>query len=152
MAEAMAEARQFEQAISVLEEAVEVADRSGERYYEAELYRLKGEFLLRQAGVRRLSRAARGGDAVLETEPEVVAQAEQCFYRAIEIAQNQKAKSWELRAAISLARARMPDSGSGIHDPGFRDARSLVAKIYDTFTEGFDTPDPHEAKALLVAS
>ena len=70
------------------------------------------------------------------------AEAEACFGRAIEIARRQQAKSWELRAVVSLARL-WRDQGQ------FRQARELLAPVYDWFTEGFDTPDLQDAKALL---
>jgi predicted ATPase len=95
---------------------------SGQRYYEAELHRLKGKLLLSHSA----SNAAR---------------AEQSFRNAIEIARKQHAKSWELRATTSLARL--------LRDTNRADARSMLAEIYGWFTEGFDTPDLKDAKALL---
>ena len=72
------------------------------------------------------------------------AEAEECFERALAVARAQQAKSWELRAATSLARLW--------RDQGKRDAlRDLLAPVYGWFTEGFDTPDLKEAKALLDA-
>jgi predicted ATPase len=92
---------------------------------KAELYRLKGELLLLQN--------ASGA-----------AEAESCFREAIEIAQRQRAKSWELRATMSLARL--------LASQGHRDeARTMLAEIYNWFTEGFDTADLKDAKALLEA-
>ena len=92
-----------------------------DRWAEAELYRVRGELL-------------RGGH-----DP---AAAERCFRQAIDIAQQQSAKFWELRAAISLARLW--------REQGKRDAaRDLLTPIYDWFTEGFDTPVLKEAKTLL---
>jgi len=79
---------------------------------------------------------------VFEAEPASVSQAEACFNQSIEIAQQQKAKSWELRAAMSLARLHQHQGKKEV-------ARSLLAQIYDRFTEGFDTMDLREAKALL---
>ena len=91
----------------------------------AEAYRLQGELLLRQ----------RTPDA---------AQAEVCFQQALTVARSQQAKSWELRAATSLARLW--------HQQGKRaEANELLAPIYGWFTEGFDTADLLEAKALLEA-
>jgi predicted ATPase len=99
------------------------ADEHGIRQYEAEAHRLKGELLLR----RDHSKAA---------------EAQSCFQRAIEIARKQSARSLELRAMTSLARL-LPKQGR-------RDeARTMLAEIYDWFTEGFDTADLKEAKALL---
>jgi predicted ATPase len=72
----------------------------------------------------------------------IVAQAEACFDRAIKIAQLQKSKSWELRASISLARLYQTQGKR-------EEARTLLSRIYDWFTEGFDTNHMREAKALL---
>ena len=89
----------------------------------AEAYRLQGEFLLRQA------------------TPDA-ARAETCFHHALTVARHQQAKSWELRAAVSLSRLWQQQ--------GKRDeARELLAPIYGWFTEGFDTADLQEAKELL---
>jgi predicted ATPase len=89
---------------------------------EAELYRLKGELSLNAPGSE--------------------AEAESCFRRAIRIAQRQSARWWELRAAVSLARLL---AKHGRHD----EARAMLADIYNWFTEGFETADLKEAKALL---
>jgi len=96
-------------------------ERTGERWLEAELHRQKGELLLRQGH----SEAA-----------------EELYCKALDIAREQEAKLWELRAAASLARLRRDQGRRG-------DARDLLAPIYDWFTEGFDTPDLKEAKVLL---
>jgi predicted ATPase len=109
--------------LGVLAEALAQMDHTGERYHEAEVYRLKGELLLQQA---------------VPDAP----QAEACFQQALAVARRQQAKSWELRAAMSLARLW--------HQQGKRvEARDLLAPIYGWFTEGFDTADLQEAKALL---
>jgi predicted ATPase len=98
-------------------------EQHDERWWEAEVSRLRGVVLLRQPG----------------TPP---AEAEACFQRALDVARRQEAKSLELRAAMSLARLW--------HHQGKRDeARGLLAPIYGWFTEGFDTADLQEAKALL---
>ncbi len=98
-----------------------LAAAGGGRWIEAELHRLRG---------------------VLFGENASGNQAEACFTRAIDVARRQDAKSWELRAATSLARRW---SGQGRD----ADARDLLAPVYDWFTEGFDTPDLRDAKALL---
>jgi predicted ATPase len=109
--------------LTVLTEALTLADKTGVRWYESELYRLKGELLLQQH---------------LDNHLEV----EACFQQAIAIAQNQQAKSFELRAATSLARLW--------HQQGKRqEAYDLLAPVYNWFTEGFDTADLQDAKALL---
>jgi predicted ATPase len=99
-------------------------DKIGERLYEAELYRVKGELVL-QSGVRTSD-----------------SEAEECFLRAIEIARPQQAKSLELRAVMSLARLWQQQGKR-------KEAHALLAEIYGWFTEGFDTADLQEAKALL---
>jgi predicted ATPase len=104
-----------------LDQAIEVAENTGERVFEAELYRLRGELLI------QLGRAG---------------ESEGAFRRALSIAEEQKAKLWELRAAASLARL-LRDLRRTI------EARGLLSAVYDWFTEGFDTPDLKEAKALL---
>jgi DNA-binding winged helix-turn-helix (wHTH) protein/predicted ATPase len=113
---ALCKAEQFDEGLRVLEEALSIANRNGERCYEAELYRLKGELLLlKSAGP---------------------ADAEMCFKKSMEIARQQKARSLELRAALSLARLS-------------RSTRAALKPIYSSFTEGLDTEDLREAKAML---
>jgi predicted ATPase len=90
-----------------------------------EAYRLQGEFLLRQA------------------TPDAP-QAEACFQQALAVARHQQAKSWELRAAMSLSRLWQQQGKRA-------EAVALLAPIYDWFTEGFETADLQEAKALLEA-
>jgi predicted ATPase len=128
-AEVLGKAHQFEEGLHVLEEALTMADCNREVYYQAELYRLKGELLLESAD-RAVSHAAR------------VTQAEDCFHQAIRIAKQQEAKILELRAAMNLVR---------LHGSYGRrkESEGLLAKIYDGFTEGFDTVDLREAKAML---
>jgi predicted ATPase len=121
LAGAQAKAGHPEEGLITLAEALALVEQTGERYWEAELYRLKGELLLAQ------------GD---DTE------AEASFRRAIEVAQRQQAKSWELRATVSLARL-WQEQGR------IDEARRMLAEVYGWFTEGFDTPDLQEAKALL---
>ncbi len=114
-------AGQIEEAVTLLDDALEIVERTGERWFAAELNRLKGRLLLRQG----------------HTEA-----AEELYRKALSIAEEQEAKLWELRAAVSLARLR--------RDQGRRaEARGVLAPIYGWFTEGFDTPDLREAKALL---
>jgi predicted ATPase len=102
-----------------------LTDNSGECWWEAELYRLKGELLLGQEGASRN-----------------VVEAEQCFQQALAIARNQQAKSLELRAATSLSRLwQAHGKCTATH--------TILAETYGWFTEGFDTADLREAKALL---
>jgi predicted ATPase len=139
LVEAFAKAGQVEEGLRVLDEALAVIHRNGERYYLAELYRIKGELLLLKATDRRLSRAAVGAPAVLDPWD---AQAEECFHQSIKIARQQKAKSWELRTAMSLARLYQDQNKRA-------EARGLLERIYRDFTEGFATADLREASALL---
>ena len=112
-----------EEGFTALAEAQILAEKTGEHYYEAELQRLKGELLLVQS-------------------PDDPAEAETCFHNALEIARRQHAKSLELRAAISLARLWQRQGKEG-------DARKLLNDVFAWFTEGFDTADPRDARALL---
>ena len=109
-------------------EALAAVDKNGERWWEAELYRLQGELLLSSSGRRQQAE-----------------EAEACFQQALDVARRQQAKSLELRAAMSLARLWQ---GQGKH----AEARQLLAPIYNWFTEGFDTVDLREARALLAES
>jgi predicted ATPase len=114
---------QVEEGLTVLVEALRAVNDTGEHFYEAELQRLKGTFLLQLS---------------LDNQRE----AETCFQHAMTIAQSQGAKAWELRTATSLARLWQ-------HQGKRQEARDLLAPIYNWFSEGFDTPDLQEAKALL---
>jgi predicted ATPase len=114
-------AEQIEEGLTLLDAALQIVERTGERWLEAELNRHKGQLLLRQGHFEA---------------------ADELYRKALSIAEEQKAKLWELRAAASLARLR--------RDQGRRDkARDLLAPVYGWFTEGFDTADLKEAKALL---
>jgi predicted ATPase len=121
-----------------------VAERTGERFYEAELHRLKGELLLMQvtAGKGPTSTAT---DLTRGAERPAISAAETCFLRAIAIAQQQDARAWELRAVMSLHRLGMRQGKS-------KESLSLLKAIFDWFTEGVDTADLREARALLVES
>ena len=113
----------------MVEEALALVDKTSERWPEAELYRLKRELLLQQAT-----------EAGLKAGPPD--QAETCFGHALAVARRQEAKSWELRAAMSLSRLWRQGGKR-------EEARQLLAEIYGWFSEGFDTADLQEAKALL---
>ena len=140
LAEAFGEMRQPAEGLRLLQEAVKFADRSGDRCYLAEIHRLKGELLLKQHADMSVSLAAAAGGSV--DMPDSAAQAEACFDQSIKIAREQKAQSWELRSSISLARLYQTQGKQ-------KEAHKLVVTIYDRFTEGFDTIDYREAKALL---
>jgi class 3 adenylate cyclase/predicted ATPase len=120
--------------LAALDEALALVERTEERFWEAEIYRLTGELLLTLEGAGR-SRGAVEGMQDAESP-------EGCFLKAIEIAQAQAAKSLELRATVSLARLWQQQ--------GKKDqARRMLADIYSWFTEGFDTIDLQQANALL---
>ncbi|NOQ83443.1 MAG: hypothetical protein GQ551_05495, partial [Myxococcales bacterium] len=110
-----------EEGFKALGEALTHVEKTGERPYEAEIHRLRGELLRLDGGNER------AGD---------------CFEQALEVARNQGARSLELRAATSLFRIWRDESRED-------EARSLLASVYDGFTEGFDTQDLRDAKALL---
>jgi uncharacterized protein (DUF924 family) len=123
IATALGRLRQFDEALRAIEESFKFIEKSGQRYYEAELHRLRGELLLAQ----------NASNAV---------EAESCFCTAIEVAQRQHARSWQLRATTSLARL--------MRDTDRRDeARTMLTGIYNWFTEGFHTADLKDAAALL---
>jgi predicted ATPase len=123
LAEAYGKAGQAEEGLRGLAEALTAVYKTGERQYEAEIYRLKGELLLQQA---------MGSDDEAET----------CLHQALDIARHQQAKSLELRAAVSLSR-RWQRQGKPA------EAHALLTPIYGWFIEGFDTADLQEARALL---
>jgi predicted ATPase len=129
LAEMHGKAGQPEKGLAVLNEALELCDRRGDHWCEAELYRLRGELTL-QSGAER-------------PESAVQQEAEACFQKSLETSREQSAKSWELRAAMSLARLWQ---SQGKH----AEAHELLSGVYDWFTEGFDTKDLQEAKALLT--
>src|SRR5262249_35135584 len=138
LAEAYGNVGQAAEGLNVLAEALACAHTTGERCWEAELYRLKGELLL-QSGVQGLESGISTRDAGLQMRD---AEAEACFHQALDIARRQQAKSLELRVAMSLARLWQ-------HQGKRATARELLAPVYGWFTEGFDTADLQESKALL---
>jgi predicted ATPase len=114
-------AGQVEEAVTLCHHALQIVERTGEHWFAAELYRHKGKLLWRQ------------GHAEI---------AEELYRKALRIAVEQEAKLWELRAAVSLARLRRDQDRRA-------EARNLLAPIYGWFTEGFDTADLKEARALI---
>jgi predicted ATPase len=116
---------QPEAGLTVLKDALALVDTTGERVWEPELYRLKGALLLQWSSDNHVA-------------------AKPCFHHAIAIAQTQQAKAWEVRATTSLA--RLWQSQGKRHE-----ARQMLGDVYSWFTEGFDTADLQEAKALLEA-
>jgi predicted ATPase len=125
LADAAGYAGQVDEGWRVLVEALAAFEESGQGHLLAEMYRLQGALLLRQAA------------------PDM-AHAEACFQQALTVARHQQAKSWELRTATSLARLWQQQGKRA-------EACELLAPIYGWFTEGFDTADLQEAKALLEA-
>jgi len=147
LAEAHGRAGQVEEGLGTLAEALAVVSKTAERWYEAELYRLKGQLTLQSRQVSGQSQTSLRKSEVPNTpypapNPQMEAEAEACFHKAIEIARKQSAKSLELRATMSLSR---PWQSQGKQE----EARQRLAEIYGWFTEGFDTMDLQEAKALL---
>jgi TOMM system kinase/cyclase fusion protein len=181
LAEACGKMAQAEEGLEVLAEAMAAMDKSEERFYEAELYRLKGELTLQKfqvsdsrfqvqespksevktslGQVQDKSKTSQDKSEVPNPQsptsnPQV--EAEECFLKAIEIARKQQAKSLELRATMSLVRLRQQQAtqdASRTMQPEARTmlnaARNMLSDIYNWFTEGFDTKDLQEAKALL---
>jgi predicted ATPase len=126
LAEAYGQAGQPEAGLSVLDEALTLVEATEERWWEAEVHRLKGELLL-------------------QLPLPDISQATACFHQALEVARSQQAKSLELRAALSLSRLWQQHSKQD-------QARQLLTEIYSWFTEGFETPDLQEARVWLEAS
>jgi predicted ATPase len=126
LAEAYQYAGQADEALNAAAEALATAETSEEHVYTAELYRLQGELTLQQSHVPRST----------------FQEAEAHFHKAIEIARRQNAKSLELRAVTSLSRLWREMSKK-------KEARQMLAEVYEWFSEGFDTPDLSEAKLLL---
>jgi predicted ATPase/DNA-binding winged helix-turn-helix (wHTH) protein len=124
LAQGIAGLGQIGKALATVDQALATADRGAERWYVAELLRIKGELLIQEATAQSVSAA------------------EDCFKKALDVAQEQGALFWELRAAISLARLRVRQDR---HD----DARQALAPVYDRFTEGFETADLRSARAIL---
>jgi predicted ATPase len=125
LAEAYGKVGQLDEGLRALEEALAAVQHNDEHLYEAEVYRLKGELLLQE------------GPAHQE-------EAEEHFQQALTVARRQQAKSWELRTAMSLSRLWQRQGKQEA-------ARELLAGVYGWFTEGFETADLREARALLTA-
>jgi predicted ATPase len=128
LAEVCGKMGRSEEGLILLTDALAAADKTGECWYEAELYRLKGELTLQFQ--------VQGPKSKVEEE------AEECFQKAIEVAHRQQAKSLELRAVMSLSRLWQQQGKKA-------EARQMLADVYGWFTEGFDTADLQEAKTLL---
>lgn len=122
LAEVLGQQGQTDEGLKVLDDALALAERTGEHFVHAELHRLQGELLMRSAGERTL--------------------AEACFHKAMTVARRQQARSLELRAAVSLARLLQVQNRQA-------EARPILATCYAWFTEGFETHDLREARTLL---
>ncbi len=149
MAELYGQAERPEEGSNQLEKALSIMTTTGERWWEAEIYRLKGTLTL-QKGARGWELGA--GEEVSQKSkitdprpltPDPQGEAEACFLKALEVSRHQQAKSLELRATMSLARLWQQQ---GKH----HEAHTMLSDIYNWFTEGFDTKDLQEAKALLA--
>jgi predicted ATPase len=140
LAERHAKGGQADEGLNVVEQALAAVNKTGERYYEAELYRLKGELTLQKEFKVEGSKFQVENPQSAFRNPQ--SEAEACFLKAIEIARKQQAKSLELRAAMSLARLWQQQGKQ-------HEAHTMLSEIYNWFTEGFDTKDLQEAKALL---
>jgi predicted ATPase len=139
LADALAKGRQREESFAVLSQALDHVATTGERFHESQLQRLKGELTLQsKASLRHVE----GKSQTSRSPSEVEQDAEACFLQAIAIAQRQQAKSLELRASTSLARLWQTQGKQ-------HEARNMLADVYNWFTEGFDTKDLQEAKALI---
>jgi predicted ATPase len=131
-----------DEGLTLLAEAQAMMENTGERLYEVELYRLKGTLTLQtKTGHRQVTNKSKPSQDKSQATPE--AEAEACFWKAIEIAQRQSAKSLELRAVLSLSRLWQQRGKR-------EEARQMLAELYGWFSEGFDTADLQEAKALLA--
>jgi predicted ATPase len=138
--------------LDLLAQALALVERTGERWYEAELHRLEGELRLQAErhapnGQRNAKRGKRATAARATRSDRAAADArrsaEACFRTAMEIAGHQQAKSLELRAATSLSRLWQQQGKR-------RQAHQMLAAIYGWFSEGFETPDLRDARALLA--
>jgi hypothetical protein len=132
LAEAAGHTGRVAEGLRLLAEALAAFAAGGRGDMLSEAYRLQGEFLLTPEGTRHTGNASRETDA------------EACFQQALAVARRQQARAWELRAALSLARLWQQQ---GQH----AEARTLLTPLYGWFTEGFDTADLQEARALLHA-
>jgi predicted ATPase len=135
LAEAHGKIGRPEEGLTLLADVLAAVDKTGWRFTEAEMYRLKGTLTLQKFQVP-------GSKFQVPPSPQAEAEAEACFHKAVEIARRQQAKSWELRAVMSLARLWQQQGKKA-------EARQMLSEIYHWFTEGFDTADLQEAKVLL---
>jgi predicted ATPase len=147
----------IEEGLAALAEALAQVDKTGERWYGAELYRLKGTLTLQKFRVSSFEFRVPLSPQPLA--PNIQAEAEACFLKAIDIARKQQAKSLEFRAVMSLVRLRQQQATQDASRPTqhetctrLDEAHKMLLEIYGWFTEGFDTKDLQEAKLLLNES
>lgn len=138
--EAYQKTGQFDEGLTALDGALALVSQNGEQLWEAELYRLRGELLWQK---EEASRQSAPGVLRQDSRPEKEREIEGHYLRALDIARQQQAKSLELRAAMSLSRLWR-------HQGKKSEAKRVLKDIYEWFTEGFETKDLHEAKALLM--
>jgi predicted ATPase len=139
LAEAYGKNGQIEEGLATLAEALAFVQKSGECMWKAEIYRIKGELLLQKS-----EEILNSGSWLLDSSPEA------CFHKALEVARRQQAKSLELRAVVSLSRLWQKQGKLALSKvKGKEEARQMLAEIAGWFTEGFDTADLKDARALL---
>jgi DNA-binding winged helix-turn-helix (wHTH) protein/predicted ATPase len=179
LADAYRKVGRLEEALKAVDEGLTIVQNAGEQVWGAELYRLKGELLLAQESQKpkacpERDRRVKAQKSKVKPSPRPLTpgtqEAEACFLKAIEVARQQQAKSLELRATVSLARLwqrQASEHGAGSREPGagskeqrtrntdhvtrtrLDETRQMLSEIYGWFTEGFETKDLQEAKALL---
>jgi predicted ATPase len=170
LAETYEKAGQSNEGLAAVAEALAIVDSKGEQVFAAELYRLKGTLTLEARGWRLETRSSSPQAPSLKplAPKEVEDEVEGYFRRAIDIARQQQAKSWELRAVMSLvqlrqqqmrhhashlapqvSRATQHATRNTTHPTQLEEARQMLSAVYSWFTEGFDTKDLLEAKELL---
>jgi DNA-binding winged helix-turn-helix (wHTH) protein/predicted ATPase len=142
LAEAYGQIAQAGEGLALLAEALAAVERADERFYEAELYRLKGELTLQEANQKSKIKSQKSKRSTLQPLTPSTQEAEACFLEAIKIARKQQAKSLELRAVMSLSRL-WQQQGKG------KEAHQMLSEVYGWFTEGFETKDLQEAEDIL---
>ena len=147
LSEAYGQGEQPEVGLTLIDEALTAVNQTENRVREAEIYRLKGKLTLQKQWKGKSGKSKDTGGKSKVSNPQSLtpnpqAEAEACFLKAIEVARKQQAKSWELRATTSLARLWQSQGKQ-------REAHAILSNVYNWFTEGFDTKDLQEAKALI---
>ena len=165
LAETCGRIGEIEEGLKVLDEVLAIVGKTGARIHEAELYRLKGELTLQSMQVEDKSKPSHRRVKIKSEVPSTQhqtpsthaeAEAEACFLKAIDIARQQQAKSLELRATVSLVRLRQQQAEQAVTRTAQQESRAqlaeahrMLSETYHWFTEGFDTKDLQEAKALI---